>query len=115
MESDHDEATVMIEVTQEKRLGWCVLGVRGRADAVTADELENKLRAAIQRNLQVAADLSALEYISSCGLRAVLQAAREAQSRKVRFAVYGMTAPVRRVFEISGVYNLMEIHGELPA
>ena len=104
----------MIEVTEEKRSGWCVLGVRGRADAVTAQELESKLCAAIKRNLQVAADLSALEYISSCGLRAVLQAAREAQSRKVRFAICGMTPPVQRVFEISGLPNLMEIHGELP-
>jgi anti-anti-sigma factor len=104
----------MIEVTQEKRSGGCVLGVRGRADAVGAGELEEKLRAAIQKNAQVAADLSALEYISSSGLRAVLQAAREAQSRKVRFAVCAMTPPVKRVFEISGVQNLMEIHGELP-
>ena len=104
----------MLEVTQEKRSGWCVLGVRGRADAITAQELEAKLCAAIQRNLQVAADLSALEYISSSGLRAVLQAAREAQSRKVRFAVCSLSAPVKKVFEISGVQNLMEIHGELP-
>ena len=104
----------MIEVTQEKRSGWCVLGVRGRADAVGAQELESQLCAAIQRNLQVAADLSALEYISSCGLRAVLQAAREAQARKVRFALCSLTAPVKRVFEISGLQNLMEIHGELP-
>jgi anti-anti-sigma factor len=104
----------MIEVTQENRSGWCVLGVRGRADAVGADELESKLCAAIQRNLQVAADLSKLEYISSSGLRAVLQAAREAQSRKVRFTVCAMTASVKRVFEISGVQNLMEIQVELP-
>src|SRR5437660_21575 len=102
----------MIEVTQEKRSGWCVLGVRGRADAMGAEELESKLCAAIQRNLQVAADLSALEYISSCGLRAMLQAAREAQSRKVRFAICAMTPSVKKVFEISGLHHLLEIHGE---
>ena len=104
----------MIEVTQEKRSGWCVLAVRGRADAVSSQELEAKLCEAIQRNLQVAADLSALEYISSCGLRAMVQAAREAQLRKVRFAICAMTAPVKRVFEISGLHHLLEIHGELP-
>src|SRR5689334_3867331 len=104
----------MLEVTEQKRNGWYVLGVRGRADSVTAEELESKLCAAIQRHLQVAADLSALDYISSCGLRAVLQAAREAQSRRVRFALCAMTAPVKKVFEISGLQNLLEIHGELP-
>ena len=104
----------MLEVTQEKRSGWCVLGVRGRADSEAAAELESELCTAIQRNLQVAADLSALDYISSSGLRAVLQAAREAESRKVRFALCGMKASVKRVFEISGLHNLMEIRGELP-
>ena len=104
----------MIEVIQENRSGWCVLGVRGRADAVAAPELDSQLCAAIKRNLQVAADLSGLEYISSCGLRAVLQAAREAQARKVRFALCSMTATVKKVFEISGLHNLLEIHGDLP-
>ena len=31
----------MIELTQETRTGWLVVSVRGRADAETADELEN--------------------------------------------------------------------------
>ena len=29
----------MIQVTEETREGWCVVGVRGRADAESADEL----------------------------------------------------------------------------
>lgn len=104
----------MIEITQEIRAGWCVVGVRGRADAVTAAELEARLCAAIEQNLQVAADFSALDYISSCGLRAVLQAARAAQIRNVRFAVCSLSAPVKKVFDISHLHHVLDIQGELP-
>ena len=62
----------------------------------------------------MAIDFSGVDYISSCGLRALLHAAREAQGRKVRFAVCSPSAPVKKVFDISGINQILEIHGELP-
>jgi anti-sigma B factor antagonist len=104
----------MIELKQETRGDWVVVGVKGRADAETADRLESALRSAIDEHSKVAADLNALDYISSAGLRAVLQAARAAQSKDVEFAVCGMSAPVKKVFDMSGMHHLLTIHGELP-
>jgi anti-sigma B factor antagonist len=104
----------MIQVTQETRNGWCVVGVKGRADAEAADDLETALRSAVDQHPKVAADLAALDYISSAGLRAVLQAARAAQSRSVEFAVCGMSASVQKVFNMSGMHHVLTIHGELP-
>ncbi len=72
----------MIEFKQETRGSWLVVGVKGRADAEAADQLEAALRSAVDRHDKVAADLSALDYISSAGLRAVLQAARARRRRK---------------------------------
>ena len=63
---------------------------------------------------KVAADLGALDYISSAGLRAVLQAARAAETQKVEFAVCGMSATVQKVFNMSGMHHVLKIHGELP-
>lgn len=104
----------MIQLTQETRTGWHVVGVSGRADAETADELETALRSAVERHSKVAADFRALDYISSAGLRAVLQAARAAQGRGVEFAVCALSAPVRKVFDMSGLHHVLSIHGELP-
>jgi anti-anti-sigma factor len=104
----------MIDVTQETRGGWLVLRVKGRADAETADQLESALRSAVDQHSRIAADFAALDYISSAGLRAVLQAARAAQSKDVEFAVCGMSAPVKKVFDISGMQHVLTIHGELP-
>ena len=74
----------MIQVTQEARSGWQVVSVRGRADAEASDQLESALKAALEQGSKVAADFSTLDYISSAGLRAVLQAARAAQVLKSR-------------------------------
>ena len=104
----------MIEVTQETRSGWCVVGVSGRADAEAAAELENRLRGAVQSHSRVAADFSALAYISSAGIRAVLQAARAAQHRSVEFTVCSPSPAVSKVFDMSGLHHVLTIHGELP-
>ena len=62
----------MIQLSEEIKEGWCVVVVRGRADAESADDLEAALRAAILKSARVAADLSGLDYVSSAGLRALM-------------------------------------------
>jgi anti-anti-sigma factor len=104
----------MIQLTEETRGAWRVVTATGRADAETADALEAALRSAVEANARVAADFATLDYISSAGLRAVLQAARAAQTRGSEFAVCGMSAPVRKVFDMSGLHHVLKIHGELP-
>ena len=104
----------MIQATQELRSGWCVVGVTGRADGECADALEAVLRAAVEANPKVAADLSSLDYISSAGIRAVLQAARAAEGRQTEFAVCSLSVPVKKVFDMSGLHHILRIHGELP-
>ena len=104
----------MIQTNEETRDGWHVVAVTGRADGEAADALESALRTAIEAHARVAANFSTLEYISSAGIRAVLQAARAAQTRNSEFAVCGLSAPVRRVFDMSGLHHILKIHGELP-
>ena len=104
----------MIQLTEETKSGWWVVGVRGRADAEAAEALEGALRAALDAHPRVAADLAHLDYISSAGLRAVIQAARAAQAKNLEFAVCSLSASVRKVFDMSGMHHILQIHGELP-
>ena len=104
----------MIEVTEEDRSGWRLVAVRGRADAETADHLESALRGAVGEHSKVAVDFANLDYISSAGLRAVLQAARAAEGAGTQFAVCGLSPRVKKVFDMSGMHHLLRIHGELP-
>jgi len=104
----------MIMMTEEKRSDWFVVGARGRADAEAADELESGLRRAVESSAKVAVDFSALSYISSAGLRAVIQAARAAQAAKVEFVICSLTEPVQKVFDMSGLHQILHVRGELP-
>jgi anti-sigma B factor antagonist len=104
----------MIQTTQETRSGWCVVSVEGRADAEAAEELESTLRGALGKNDKVAVNLAGLSYISSAGLRAVLQAARAAEAGNAEFAVCSLTASVKKVFDMSGLHHVLRIQGELP-
>jgi anti-sigma B factor antagonist len=104
----------MIQLAQETRAGWCVVAVRGRADAEAADELENTLRAAVELHSSVAVNCSRLSYISSAGLRALLQAARAAQAKGAEFVVCAPTEPVKKVLDMSGMHHVMKIQEGLP-
>jgi anti-sigma B factor antagonist len=105
----------MIELREETRDGWRVVAASGRADAESADELENALINAIYGHPRVAADFVALDYISSAGLRAVINAARAAQMRQAGFVVCSPAARVRKVFEVSGLDGIIQIVEVLPS
>jgi len=55
-------------------------------------------------------DGTALEYVSSAGLRAVLLAARAAQRAGIPFALCGLQPAVREVFDLSGFSRIMAVH-----
>jgi anti-anti-sigma factor len=114
MEPDDHAAAFMIEFDEDIVGEWYVMAVRGRADALTCSQLQSRLCEVVERHKQVAVNFARVDYISSCGLRALLHAAREAQRRKVRFAVCSPSASVRKVFDISRLDEILEIHGELP-
>ncbi len=104
----------MLEITTSAKEDWCVVAARGRADALTADNLESALVAAAEANAKVAVDFSLLDYISSAGLRAVLQGARAAQLNNTTFAVCASSPPVKKVMEMSGMQNIFRMQEELP-
>jgi anti-anti-sigma factor len=59
-------------------------------------------------------DCTELRYISSAGLRVVLQIAKKVKARhKARMAMCGLSPMVHEVFEISGFLTLFAIHKTL--
>lgn len=60
-------------------------------------------------NLTLVLDLSALEYVSSAGLRCFMLAAKEAQARKGRVLLAAMQPVVAEIFKITRFNLLFEI------
>ena len=82
----------------------------GRLDFGAAAAFQQQLEAAVAakpRGLVV--DCSALDYVSSAGLRVFLVAARAAKAAGVGFAVSDLKPAVKEVFDLTGFGNVITL------
>lgn len=79
----------------------------GRLDAAAAPLLERKLKQWGDEITELTLDFSQLTYISSMGLRVLLQAHKEITGKKRKLEIRNLSKPVREVFEMTGFINLM--------
>ena len=82
---------------------WTVLVVSGRVDHAGAPLLEEACRTEITRQgCSLALDFSAVTFISSAGLRALLNTSKELGPVRGRLALVGPQSAVRDVLDLSG-------------
>lgn len=90
--------------------GAVLLEVEGEVDAHTAYLLGKTLTDLLaQGQGRLVLDASRMEYISSTGLRVLLDAQREARQLGGEVRLLGPSAPVRRVIELAGFEKLLHI------
>jgi anti-sigma B factor antagonist len=91
-----------------------VLSPVGRLDHDSSEglrtELEPLLEGAVREGRSIVLDLSALEYVSSAGLRCFSLAAKQARAEGGKIVVAAMTPLVAEIFQISRFNMLFEIH-----
>jgi anti-anti-sigma factor len=91
--------------------GITVLALHGRIDAPSADGVKQKLLAAVASPpVRVVVDLTGVDYISSIGLRGLLEARRKAADLHGMFLLCGMAEHVREVFDLSGLSRVVSIY-----
>ena len=88
----------------------------GRLDFGAADgfqrQLDEALAGAPEAPAAVIVDCTALDYVSSAGLRVFLLAARAAERAGISFALCALQPAVREVFELSGFSRIMTVHAD---
>ena len=86
----------------------------GRIDHASAEEfqvaLEPILVATAAMGGSVVLDLSAVDYVSSVGLRVVMMAAKHLRARKARIAAVSLQPVVREIFEIARFNHVVELY-----
>jgi len=95
-----------MDIQEQRTGGATVLRFSGRLDGTTSGPTDVKLAEVVARSPVLILDLSAMDYISSAGLRVLLKAAKQAQSAKQKLLLASLRPSVKQVFEISGFNTL---------
>ena len=101
------------EVVIERDEGAWVLTLRGEHDLSTATAVRDALRHVFDAGSAVVVDLSAVTFMDSSTLNAILYGSERAQSDDAhRFAAVLPPGPsaARRVLELTGVDRVLAIH-----
>ena len=98
-----------LEIGERRQASTLVLAPVGRIDNLTSAEFQKRLLAAVTSgSTDVVIDFSGVDYISSCGLHALMTALRQ-KSKEQRIAVARLTEVVHEIFSISRFTHLVPI------
>ena len=99
-----------MEISIDKQSKAVIVGVKGRMDAVTAPAFEDAMADHIATGASLFVfDCSALEYISSAGLRSLLTMAKTLQTRDGELVLAALQDVVREVFDIAGFGTIFSV------
>ncbi len=107
-EREGDQTKLSVRVEQHDK--GPVFFVEGRMDAGNASMLEDAVRIRLEAGQRTMSfDLTELEYIASAGLRVLLMAARECESRGGKSVYYGLSEKIAEIFEVSGFDKVLNV------
>ena len=97
-------------MTIEKNLNGTELNVKvsGRLDTTTAPELEAEVMGAISGVTKLVLNFEALEYLSSAGLRVLLQA-QKIMNKQGEMVVRNVNETISEIFEVTGFSDVLTI------
>ena len=84
------------------------LKIIGRLDTTTAPELEATIDGCVADTKELVLDCSALEYVSSAGLRVILKA-QKMMNAQGSMKLVGVNETIMEVFDITGFADILTI------
>ena len=98
-----------MKITIEKAATEVILKVEGRIDTYTTEEFEKVLMQTIDEAEAVRVDFTEVEFISSAGLRALLNGQKQVDEEEKEMIIYNINEIVESVFTSTGFMNVLEI------
>jgi anti-sigma B factor antagonist len=100
-----------VEIHEEKRAETTILVPTGRIDSNTSGEFGTHASRVIAAGVHaLVIDFSSVAYISSAGLRVLLQAAKSLKTCGRKIVLCSLRETVLTVFDASGFTSLFEIY-----
>lgn len=102
-----------IEVSREEDI--VIVKVSGKLDALSGPNYERQVRALIDTTAnRLVIDCDRLIYVSSAGLRALLNITKPVLARGGRMVYCGLQDAVQEVFEMTGLLSVFTVCASLP-
>jgi anti-anti-sigma factor len=99
---------VQVEVKRDTAHGTVVYRISGELNASTGPNLESAL-AIKEGSSRVILDMRRVTYVSSAGLRVIIQAAKQAKNSFGGVAIFGLQPLVMEVFDACGLGTIIPI------
>lgn len=98
-----------MEIKRIKEKDFEVLMLDGRLDAYWADHLDSELSKAIREGIyKIRLDMSSVSYISSAGIRVLLQSYKQLKKINGEFDLVNISENVQSVLKLSGIDTLLK-------
>lgn len=99
-----------MDVTTRTEREITFVAFRGNLDSNTSPQAQQALDGILAaKGVKLVIDFTALDYISSAGLRVLLGAAKKLQGSGGALRLFGLNETVREVFEISGFAQILPV------
>ena len=100
-----------IEISQEKKGNVMVFALSGRLDSSTSPGVDNKILDAIEGGAHdVILDFSALDYISSAGIRVLVHCHKELEKKQGNIFLAAVPKPIENVLYITGFLPYFKVY-----
>ena len=98
----------MLNINKTIENGKAAFSLEGRLDTTTAPELEKALKETLDGVSELTLDFSALDYISSAGLR-VLLSAQKTMNKQGKMKITNINEIVKEIFDVTGFSDILTI------
>jgi anti-sigma B factor antagonist len=98
----------MLNIQTNKTADTLSVTLEGRLDTTTAPQLESTLKKEIGSAKALDFDFSALEYLSSAGLR-VLLSAQKVMNKQGSMKIHHVSETIMEIFEVTGFTDILTI------
>ena len=105
-----------MNITEQKIGDVVVAKIQGKFDAATTPTAESTLyRLLAARGVHLILDLSDVSYMSSAGIRLLLNLVRQARRQSGALRLAGVQPQTKRTLELVGLVPIFPLHGDVAA
>lgn len=98
-----------MDISTKQGGNYVVISPKGNINGETAPEVESVIMSELESTSNVVLNMSGVEFMSSAGLRVMLQLSRQIAARDGKAVLVGLGDSIREVMEITGFLSFFEM------